>query len=235
MGRPCSARGRGCGAGRRRSRSLLSHDVDDPLVDARARAARRRAPTSPATSCAAATRGSRPARARALALRDRRSDPHNTFDFLMDIERAPRAAQRLLLPRPTAASTRTTGRISSSTRGCASSWGTSPGAATRSGCTRASARTATPRARARSSPGCCASPRPRACPGRVGRAPALPALGQPGHVAQLGGCGAELRQHARLRRGGRLSHRHVPRLPRVRPRASAAPCACASGRSRSWT
>jgi len=62
---------------------LLSHDVDDPLstvghgpLDVARNFAgdlvRRRDPRLAAR------------RARALALRDRRSDPHNTFDFLMD-------------------------------------------------------------------------------------------------------------------------------------------------------
>ena len=170
------------------SRSLLTHDVDDPLSTARARPARRRAPTSPATSCGRRDPRLAARRARALALRDRRPDPHNTFDFLMDIERAPRAAQRLLLPRPPRRATARRAPISSSTRGCARSSGTSRGAATRSGCTRASARTRTSRARARSYARAAARRRGRGrAPGRVGRAPALPALGQPGHVAQLGG------------------------------------------------
>ena len=189
---------------------LLSHDVDDPLSTvehgprdvARNFAGdlvRRRDPRLAAR------------RARALALRDRRSDPHNTFDFLMGASerhglrsafyflayRDERPARRRVPLRAPVGAHARSGSIAR--RG--HEVGLHP-----SFCTyRDVARTREEHERLL----------------RVAEAEGVRQQewggrqhylrwANPAHVAELGAGRAGLRQHPRLRRGGRLPHRHLP-------------------------
>ena len=178
--------------------------------------------SSQATSSGAGISGWRADGVRSLP-GDRRLDPHNTFDFLMDVserhglhsafyflahrDQRPRDGGRYLFEHPWVRSL--IGHIGR--RG--HEVGFHPSFSTYLDAARTHRGVHAPAARRRG--------RGRAA-GALGRQAALPALGQPGHMAQLGCGGAELRLHARILRGGGLPDRNVPPVSRVRPRPATA-------------
>ena len=213
-----------------RTASLLTHDVDDPLSTLGREPARCSRASSPATSL----RPPRPARwpraAWARARRRPRGPAPRSAQHLRlpdGRQRAPRPAQRLLLPgRPTASASRRTRRTSSTTLGRARSWRASTRADTRSGSmpsfgtvSRRAAHARGVRARC----GAVAAARGRRARTRWGGRQHYLRWANPSTWRNWDAAGLDYDCTLALRRAGRLPDRHLPRVPRSSTSTRAAP------------